>query len=77
MIQQLIVAMVKILILYYRNVNIKSPSRNIVTNSDNATYNSTENGKLVLTGNAVATQNGNIVRGNTLTVYLGDNVNIK
>ena len=59
------------------NVNIKSPSRNIVTNSDNATYNSTENGKLVLTGNAVATQNGNIVRGNTLTVYLGDNVNIK
>lgn len=59
------------------NVNIKSPSRNIATNSDNATYNSTENGKLVLTGNAVATQNGNIVRGNTLTVYLGDNVNIK
>lgn len=59
------------------NVNIKSPSRNIVTNSDNATYNSAENGKLVLTGNAVATQNNNIVRGNTLTVYLGDNVNIQ
>ena len=43
----------------------------------NATYNSTENGKLVLTGNAVATQNGNIAEKNTLTVYLGDNVNIK
>lgn len=59
------------------NVNIKSPSRNIVTNSDNATYNSAENGKLILTGNAVATQNNNIVRGNTLTVYMGDNVNIQ
>ena len=59
------------------NVNIKSPSRNIVTNSDNAVYNSAENGKLVLTGNAVATQNNNIVRGNTLTVYMGDNVNIE
>lgn len=59
------------------NVNIKSPSRNIVTNSDNATYNSADNGKLVLTGNAEATQNNNIVRGNTLTVYLGDNVNIQ
>ena len=64
-------------ILATGNVNIKSPSRNIVTNSDNATYNSAENGKLVLTGNAVATQNNNIVRGNTLTVYLGDNVNIQ
>lgn len=59
------------------NVNIQSPSRNIVTNSDNAVYNSAENGKLVLTGNAVATQNNNIVRGNTLTVYMGDNINIK
>ncbi len=59
------------------NVNIKSASRNITTYSDHATYNSVEDGKLVLTGNAVATQNNNIVRGNVLTVYMGDNVNIE
>lgn len=59
------------------NVNIKSASRNITTHSDHAVYNSAENGKLVLTGNAVATQNNNIVRGNVLTVYMGDNVNIQ
>lgn len=59
------------------NVNIKSASRNITTYSNHATYNSAEDGKLVLTGDAVATQNNNIVRGNVLTVYMGDNVNIQ
>ena len=59
------------------DVSIKSASRNVNTHSEHAVYNSAENGKLILTGNAVATQNNNIVRGNTLTVYLGDNINIE
>lgn len=59
------------------NVNIRSDSRNMTGHSDHAVYNSAENGKLVMTGNASATQNGNIVRGNTLTVYMGDNVKVE
>lgn len=58
------------------DVTIHSPSRNVTSHSDNATYSSADNGKLVLSGNAVATQNNNIVRGNTVTVYLGDNLNM-
>lgn len=59
------------------DVSINSPSRNVSSHSDNATYSSADNGKLVLTGNAVATQNNNIVKGNTITVYLGDNIKIQ
>lgn len=58
------------------DVTIHSPSRNVTSHSDNATYSSADNGKLVLTGNAVATQNNNIVKGNTVTVYLGDNLKL-
>ena len=59
------------------NVNLRSDSRNMTGHSDHAVYNSADNGKLVMTGNASATQNGNIVRGNTLTVYMGDNVKVQ
>ncbi len=59
------------------NVHINSDSRNMYGQSDHATYDSADDGKLVMTGNAQATQNGNIVRGNTLTVYMGDNVSVK
>ncbi len=59
------------------NVHINSDSRNMYGQSDHATYSSADDGKLVMTGNAQATQNGNIVRGNTLTVYMGDNVSVK
>ena len=59
------------------NVNLRSDSRNMTGHSDHAVYSSADNGKLVMTGNASATQNGNIVRGNTLTVYMGDNVKVQ
>ena len=56
----------------FGNVRIISPPRNLEAFSDNATYNKNERGKLVLSGNAVATQDGNTLRGKTLTLYLGE-----
>lgn len=56
----------------FGNVHIVSPPRNLEAFSDNATYDKNERGKLVLTGNAVATQDGNTLRGKTLTLYLGE-----
>lgn len=51
------------------NVKIKSPVRKLTASADQAVYRTTgtENGNyLELTGNAVATQDGNTVRGNKL-----------
>lgn len=56
----------------FGNVHIVSPPRNLEAFSDNATYDKNERGKLVLSGNAVATQDGNTLRGKTLTLYLGE-----
>lgn len=59
------------------NVNISSPSRNINSTSDVADYKSTNNGELILRGNAVVHQNNNTIKGNKLTIYLGNNITIK
>ena len=55
------------------DVHIVSQPRNIEAYSDNADYVSSADGRAVLTGNAVAMQDNNTIRGDTLTLYLGDN----
>ena len=55
------------------DVHILSQTRNMEAYSDNADYYSQEDGKIVLTGNAVAMQDNNTIRGNTLTLYMGNN----
>lgn len=54
------------------NVHIVSEPRNLVAAADQATYYSAEQGKLILTGNAVATQDGNTIKGKTLTLYMDE-----
>lgn len=56
------------------NVHIVSDTRSLDATSDLATYYGakTGQGKVVLSGNARAVQEGNILTGNTLTVYLDD-----
>ena len=54
------------------NVHIVSQTRNLDATSDQATYysNKGEQGKTVLTGNVKAVQDGNVLTGNTMTLYL-------
>lgn len=56
------------------SVHIVSTKNSVDATSDQATYydSKTGNGKAVLTGNARAVQNGNVLTGNTLTIYMGD-----
>lgn len=56
------------------NVHIVSDTRKLDATADQATYYSakTGQGRVVLTGNARAVQDGNVLTGNTLTVYLDD-----
>ena len=58
------------------NVHIVSDIRKLDAHSDNALYygkkNTDSSGKLVLTGNATAVQDGNHLSGETLTIYLED-----
>ncbi|SDF72439.1 LptA/OstA family protein [Sporolituus thermophilus] len=56
------------------NVHIVSEARKLDATSDQATYYGakTGQGRVVLTGNARAVQDGNVLTGNTLTVYLDD-----
>lgn len=56
------------------NVHIVSDSRNLDATSDHAVYygSKTAQGKIVLSGKARAVQDGNILTGNTLTIYLDD-----
>ena len=54
------------------NVHIVSPTRKLDATGDVATYYGAEGqqGKIVLSGNAVAVQENNTLRGKTLTMYL-------
>lgn len=54
------------------SVRIASQTKNIDATSDKATYDGGERGKVVLSGNAVAVQDNNTLRGNTVTLYLGE-----
>lgn len=54
------------------NVHIVSQTRNIDAYSDNANYYGNDSGKVILTGNAVAMQDNNTLRGENLTLYLDD-----
>lgn len=57
------------------NVMIVSEQRNLQARADHATYYEAQpgqQGKIVLTGNARAVQDGNTVVGQTLTLYLDD-----
>lgn len=52
------------------NVHILSEVRKLEATSDTANYYGEEKGKIILAGNAVAVQDGNTLRGKTLTLYL-------
>ena len=54
------------------NVHVVSSSRNLDATADQAVYygNKGQQGKTVLTGNAKAVQDGNVLTGNTMTLYL-------
>ena len=52
------------------NVRIISDTKNLEATADNAAYYGEEKGKVILSGNATAMQDNNILRGNTLTLYL-------
>lgn len=54
------------------NVHVVSQTRNLDATSDHAVYygSKEEQGKTVLTGNARAVQDGNVLTGNTMTLYL-------
>lgn len=56
------------------NAHIVSQTKNLDATGDVATYYGAENqqGKIVLSGNAVAVQDGNTLRGKTLTLYMND-----
>ncbi|MDR3561828.1 MAG: LptA/OstA family protein [Negativicutes bacterium] len=56
------------------DVHIVSDTRKLDATSDQAVYygSKTGQGKTVLTGNARAVQDGNVLTGNTLTIYLDD-----
>lgn len=57
------------------HVHIVSDTRKVDAVSDHAVYYGSQGangGKAVLTGNARAIQNGNILRGNVLTIYMAD-----
>lgn len=52
------------------NVHIVSETRNLDATGDKADYYGEQKGKVILSGNAVAVQENNTLRGNTLTLYL-------
>ncbi len=54
------------------NVHIVSQTRNVDAYSDVADYYGKNDPRIILTGNAVAMQNNNELRGNKLTLYLGN-----
>lgn len=56
-------------------VTINSPTRNMTATSDAAYYYGSQSGqgKVILKGNAHATQDGNVLTGNELTLLLDDN----
>ena len=54
------------------NVHIVSAPRNLEAFGDQADYYGKEDGKVILTGNAVATQDNNTLKSNRLTLYLAD-----
>lgn len=56
------------------NAHIVSQTKNLDATGDVATYYGGEDqrGKIVLSGNAVALQDGNTLRGKTLTLYMND-----
>jgi lipopolysaccharide export system protein LptA len=58
------------------NVHIVSQTRNMDATSDQAVYygSKEQQGKTILTGNARAVQDGNVLTGNTLTLYLDNKV---
>ena len=58
------------------NVHIVSPARNLDAVSERAVYygNKDKQGKTVLTGNVKAVQDGNVLTGNTMTLYLDNKV---
>ncbi|MEG6585065.1 LptA/OstA family protein [Dendrosporobacter sp. 1207_IL3150] len=57
------------------NVHIVSQTRQLDATADQASYYGAkgEQGRVVLTGNAKAVQEGNVLQGNKLTIYLDDN----
>jgi lipopolysaccharide export system protein LptA len=57
------------------NAHIVSQTKNLDATGDVATYygGQEQQGKIVLSGNAVAVQDGNTLRGKTLTLYLDSN----
>ena len=52
------------------NVHVSSPSRQMEAGGDQADYRGKEQGVVVLTGNAWATQENNTMKSNKLTLYL-------
>lgn len=54
------------------NVHIVSQTRNIDAYSDKADYYGKQDAKVILSGHAVAMQDNNELRGERLTLYLGD-----
>lgn len=54
------------------NVHIVSETKQIDATGDRADYFGDAKGKVILSGNAVAVQGVNTLRGNTLTLYLAD-----
>ncbi|CUH94523.1 hypothetical protein P22_0589 [Propionispora sp. 2/2-37] len=54
------------------NVHIVSEARKLDATSDHAVYYGGEDSKAVLTGNARAVQEGNVLTGSTLTITMGD-----
>lgn len=54
------------------NVHILSPARNMEAFGNQADYYGQEQGKVILTGNAVAIQDNNTIKSNRLTLYLAD-----
>lgn len=54
------------------NVHIVSDVRKLDATADHAVYYGGEDGKAVLTGNARAVQEGNVLTGSTLTITMGD-----
>ena len=59
------------------NAHAISPPRDMEAGGDRMEYFGKESGKAVITGNAWAVQENNTMRGNRLTVYLGDDKNLK
>lgn len=59
------------------NAHLVSPARNMEAGGDMVDYSGKDAGKAVLSGNAWAHQDNNMIRGNHLTVYLADDGKLK